>query len=688
MFKKLLLLAALLTGALLAQNVTVSGTVANADGTPLSGGVITATLTNSAGMTYDQLPYNAQTANIPVQQASTILDGNGSFTLGLESNTQVTGSFWTFTVCSPNSNASCTSVIQSITGNVSLSGVLNMAINNGANPKGRATVADVQGGKILRSLPTTGGLTGTGFPWKTPPAHLYSAPQIGGTYVDSTDFDITQYDVCKTSSYAYYVDPINGLDSNVGYRPNAPFQSISKAITVGSTNCPRIYLIGSTTTPAWFPLSLGFNTSFGAQNPFSMYALNGADTVFISSNIALPTFTLVSAHYEGAVTTSVNQVFDTSARETNFASKFGLYSQLTQVASSALVDSTPGTFFWAANVLYVHLFDSRAPDASVKVDVVGGFALNETWPIQMFFRDVNFIGGDGPIQVIPSSGPRTTQSPILAMQRGRVNQASSASGQAIYMGGDATATTHGQVYLDSVQSVENVNDGVSCAASASTDANAVYFLENNVQAGWNINYSTVVTSSTSNSSTMHFYCYALRIGGDRENTNGPVIGDGGLGGHSLNFNVTFAHNLQAANPATLSNSPDGFIWVYDSVISSIGNTGPNFGFGGVGQFYIGGSIQTCNNLPGQGYSFVATSTAGNSTLQNVTPSGLGALTNGMFIGTAQASVVGFASSYVQTVAPTTILLSGAAGGVSGTYPFVSSFCSANTSSTLLIPFTM
>lgn len=143
MFKKILLLSALLTGALLAQNLTVSGTVLNADGTPLAGGIITSTLTNSAGLTYDQLPYNAQTANIPVQNASAVLDSSGSFSLGVKSNAQVTGSYWKFVVCSPTANTQCASIIQQITSNTDISTNLSNALAAVLNPSGKATVAYV-----------------------------------------------------------------------------------------------------------------------------------------------------------------------------------------------------------------------------------------------------------------------------------------------------------------------------------------------------------------------------------------------------------------------------------------------------------------------------------------------------------------------------------------------------------------
>lgn len=144
MFKKLLLLSALLTGALFAQSEPVSGTILNVDGTVLAGGVITAQLTNSSGVSYDKLPYNSQTVNIPIQQVSAILDSSGSFSFVVTSNAQVSGSNWTFTVCSPSASAQCASVTQAITTTTSLSSVLNAAIAAAVNPSSNATVAFAQ----------------------------------------------------------------------------------------------------------------------------------------------------------------------------------------------------------------------------------------------------------------------------------------------------------------------------------------------------------------------------------------------------------------------------------------------------------------------------------------------------------------------------------------------------------------
>lgn len=133
MIKKLLLLATLLTGALFAQNVTVTGTVSNPNGAPLAGGVLTATLTNASGVSYDNLAYNAQTASISRQELGTVLDANGSFSLSLASNSLVTGSFWSFTICSPSANAQCATVIQSVTSNTSLSVALSTALLSALN---------------------------------------------------------------------------------------------------------------------------------------------------------------------------------------------------------------------------------------------------------------------------------------------------------------------------------------------------------------------------------------------------------------------------------------------------------------------------------------------------------------------------------------------------------------------------
>lgn len=141
MIKKLVLAFGLLTGALSAQQQTVSGTVLNVDGTPLAGGVLTAQLTNASGVSYDKLPYNSQTALIPKQQVAVVLDSNGSFSLGVFSNTPVTGSTWSFTICSPSANTQCATVVQAITAATDLSSALSSAIATAVNPSARVTQA-------------------------------------------------------------------------------------------------------------------------------------------------------------------------------------------------------------------------------------------------------------------------------------------------------------------------------------------------------------------------------------------------------------------------------------------------------------------------------------------------------------------------------------------------------------------
>lgn len=127
-----------------ADPTAVTGTIIGADGLPYANGTISALLTNSAGVSYDKLPYNAQTANIPIQSFSAPLDSTGSFAIALAPNSLVTGSFWTITGCNGGNTPACFTYLATITGaSQSLTSQLSAAAVAALSSSSSATVAYV-----------------------------------------------------------------------------------------------------------------------------------------------------------------------------------------------------------------------------------------------------------------------------------------------------------------------------------------------------------------------------------------------------------------------------------------------------------------------------------------------------------------------------------------------------------------
>lgn len=96
-------------------NTIVTATVTGADNQPFANGTFLASLTNSAGVSFDALPYTSQLASVPVTEFSGVLDSTGSFTIALAPNSLVTGSFWQFTVRS-NGTGDVLTYLATITG--------------------------------------------------------------------------------------------------------------------------------------------------------------------------------------------------------------------------------------------------------------------------------------------------------------------------------------------------------------------------------------------------------------------------------------------------------------------------------------------------------------------------------------------------------------------------------------------
>jgi hypothetical protein len=186
----------------------------------------------------------------------------------------------------------------------------------------------------------------TGFPW-TPPVGIY---KNGNRYFVDPEFDLqTHANISVTKTY--YVDSATGSDSNDGLTALTPFKTMLKVNTQGDAD--RVIVAdGSYFYRNQRSLEIARNLEVICDGQFHYTA----DVTNIWG-----TFTNTTNYWQASSAEFVARVKD----YTNLDA-FGNPILLTSVASIALVNSTPNSFFWSSGQVYIRTFDSREPDTDIK----------------------------------------------------------------------------------------------------------------------------------------------------------------------------------------------------------------------------------------------------------------------------------------------------------------------------------
>lgn len=199
---------------------------------------------------------------------------------------------------------------------------------------------------------------------------------------DGRNFRAKNWDVSDlrpTGGTDYYVDPVSGDNANTGLSWGQALKSIR--IAVGKAGVGTVHLASGT---------YGYADADGGW----IGGLGNAHTLICESGDAvltprlLHTYSLVSNHYEATATTQITSVMDLSISETN-----GQYKKYNLVADAATVDATPGSFYWAANVLYLRTLDDRAPDSDIYTlrTVSSGLQIGVTATDTRYVEGIKFL---------------------------------------------------------------------------------------------------------------------------------------------------------------------------------------------------------------------------------------------------------------------------------------------------------
>lgn len=187
-----------------------------------------------------------------------------------------------------------------------------------------------------------------------------------------------------TSGATYYVDGTNGSNSNNGLTPATAFASPQYAALKNSSDATTIIIKGGLYTRSDVP-------SVIYSKNMTIMAAPGERVVFAICDVLTSWTNTTGTVWKKAIT-SANGVLDNSAPDAD-----GNPVELKLVTSTALVASTPGSWFLTAGEIHVNLPDGRTPDSNVLVsrpvpsnDYGPGVTGND---VSTYFEGIEWWGG-------------------------------------------------------------------------------------------------------------------------------------------------------------------------------------------------------------------------------------------------------------------------------------------------------
>jgi hypothetical protein len=323
-----------------------------------------------------------------------------------------------------------------------------------------------------------------------------------------TDFDVAER-VQSLGGIDYYVDGINGLDTNAGTKIS-PFKNIRTALA--KTDVGTIWLKGG--------------------QSYNRASINGMITknINIRAYEGVPvlgwydslTYTLSSGQTKTyqANRSAVQRVIDLKFSDGEDELEY------TKKTSVAEVEASAGSWYTDGTILYIHTKDDRQPDSNILPFLSGGnlkIALDVTY---VYLEGIKIYGGDNPVQYNSSS----TQAEILLkdchLKFAGVDNGLEAIGAKLYIAQNCIAA-------------RNPMDGFNYHASGTAIPN---FIEIDCIGRNNGN-----VSGSDNGTTAHDGVKGIRLRGMYYRNNGGNVADVGANTETWNLGCTAFESLQTSD---------------------------------------------------------------------------------------------------------------------------------------------
>lgn len=378
----------------------------------------------------------------------------------------------------------------------------------------------------------------SGFPWS--PDFLISGRGIGGyktTYNPDSD---------KPTGTIKYISPTGNDTTGDGTLGN-PYKTWGKAVTEGAVEI--IHHDG------YYDRDVKNGAALDFAADVALTAINDGK-VFIgrSNSYTGGTWTAqASPNTDVYVTTrsSTLNVLDNTYRSstTFYVDGTGVLVPYTIVASIAACQAAPGSVFISGSNVYVHTWDSRAPDADVKV-CLNEPSLRITSNIKFYAKGINFYGRD------PLRFTRT-----IANTAFLVAEDCTFSNNGFDNGLDINDIDN--VRLVNCMAHDNYLDGFNYHID-SVHSTVTKVLEVDCK-GFNNGLTNAATTS-SNGSTAHEGVPIIRVNGDYNGNRGPNIADGSTEPSSLNLGTRCGNSIAGSannQDCGFQSADNAQMWLYD-----------------------------------------------------------------------------------------------------------------------------
>lgn len=369
-------------------------------------------------------------------------------------------------------------------------------------------------------------LTPVEFTWK-------EHPLKGRLFTDGNENYYTDFDVAEMKNVGgtdYYVAP-NGLSTNDGLTVDTPLATPVQAI--GKLDVGTIWVKGGN----YYRNSQGLPPLGAININVNIVGYDGIVKV-IHADASSYTKTAGYTNVYQVNRSSVGRVVDLSVIDGED------YAELLNVASIALVDSTPNSYFTASGIVYVHTINSRVADVNVcPVLTTASTTINAT-PTNVYFENIEFIGGARPLQLISETGN-------LFAKNCKFLYGVQSNGNGLEIIGGGLVISQGCV------ASKNPMDGFNYHKSAGTLL--PYFLEIDCVGRNNGILAGTGGTRSDNGSTAHDGVKGIRTNGKYYRNDGGNVADVNAGTETWNIGCVAFESLQGSD--FLVTNTGGKMWL-------------------------------------------------------------------------------------------------------------------------------
>lgn len=320
------------------------------------------------------------------------------------------------------------------------------------------------------------------------------------TGVIETDFEPESLFPSGIIGKTYYVDNVNGLDSNDGLTMNTPFKTIKHAIA--QSDVLEIIAKGGLYRAAEaFELNKILTKSIKLKSYDDSYIL------LVHDHCGAYSWNIESENCYKTSRSQAVRILDMTRSDDE-----GDYFKYTRKANVSGVISNPGTFYTddATSTLYINTIDGRIPDKNL----IFGY---EAWDLlnfqtgYLYLENVKLFGGARPMVV---GGNSTEWATLLA------KNCEFAYGINPNLG-NGLNTLGGDAFLKRCKAYKNRRDGFNYHQDDAKTRSG-YFIEDNCIGRHN---GLGDSNNSNNGTTAHDNCIGIRINGLYFECQGPTVAD-------------------------------------------------------------------------------------------------------------------------------------------------------------------